>query len=249
LPKQLELMTLREKCIGQLVMRVGKESSGFRKPAMIVIGGYALRAFVPFARYSRDCDFALPHAKAWNIDTVAKWFPELAVEAHEHLEGFGYLRLIQLVPVGKSMVKVALDFMEGEIRGRGKEGLPIDDKFVSESEEADIGIGGEKITIRVPAYRDYFLLKLLSGRPSDVRDIVVMIWKRGTPDLQSLMHSAEETGVRERLPESLNLVVRDVSDSRFVDSWRGTFITQEFGEEDKKRVLADLRQLNNAFRG
>jgi hypothetical protein len=119
LPKQLELMTVREKRIGELVERVRQETSDFKKPAMIMIGGYALRVFVPFARYSRDCGFALPHGKAWSIDKVEKWFPDLRIEAKGKLNSCGYLRLIQFVPSGKSKVKIALDFMEGDVRRSG----------------------------------------------------------------------------------------------------------------------------------
>lgn len=35
-----------------------------------MIGGYALRAFVSFSRYTRDCDFALRKENQWNIDKL-----------------------------------------------------------------------------------------------------------------------------------------------------------------------------------
>ena len=110
--KQLELMALREKRIGELVERVREKSKGFEKPSLVVIGGYALRAFVPFARYSRDCDFAMPKGEGWQIDKVARWLADLTVEAKEKLDTHGYLRLIQLISAGRHRVKISLDFME-----------------------------------------------------------------------------------------------------------------------------------------
>jgi hypothetical protein len=35
-----------------------------------MIGGYALRAFVPFSRSTRDCDFAMTKRDGWNIDRI-----------------------------------------------------------------------------------------------------------------------------------------------------------------------------------
>jgi len=249
LPKQLELMTVREKRIGELGERVRQETSDFRKPAMIVIGGYALRVIVPFARYSRDCHFALPHGRSWTIDKIEKWFPDLRVQAKEKLNSYGYLRLIQSVPAGRSEMKIALDFMEGEIRGRGEAGLPIEHVFAAESTESEIVIGGKSIRIRVPAYRDYFLLKLLSARPSDVRNRAAMAWKRGFPDLESLIQRAREASVDKLMAQGLEVVIGDISDNRFVDSWRGTFVAQEFSESDKTRILTELGRFAKALRG
>lgn len=45
--KQLEFMTVREQRIGELVEYIRRKSGGFRRPPLIVIGGYALRAYVP----------------------------------------------------------------------------------------------------------------------------------------------------------------------------------------------------------
>ena len=64
-------MDKREQEIGELVNYLPQKSKGFTKPKLIVIGGYALRAFVPFSRYSRDCDFVLKEG----LDQVNKWPP------------------------------------------------------------------------------------------------------------------------------------------------------------------------------
>ena len=91
--KQLKLMQVREHRIGELLEQVKQRSRNFKKPDIIVIGGYALRAYVPFSRYSRDCDFVLAKAKTWKIDRIEKWFPDLSVEAKSKSDSSGYLRL------------------------------------------------------------------------------------------------------------------------------------------------------------
>ncbi|MBI4444306.1 MAG: hypothetical protein HY645_00235, partial [Acidobacteria bacterium] len=50
-----------------------------------------------------------------------------------------------------------------------------------------------------------------------------------------------------QLAGKADLVVADVSDPRFLDSWRGTFITEEFTEKDKGKVLKELRRLRRAI--
>lgn len=144
----------REECIGALLDRVREHSRGFTRPAIVVIGGYALRAYIPLTRYSRDCDFALPKSNEWAIDRVQAWLDDLAVEAKEQEEGHAYLHLIQRVTVGGRHVKVSLDFMEGEIRGRAGEGIILDERFVKDSTEATIAIAGRPVTIRVPSYQE-----------------------------------------------------------------------------------------------
>jgi hypothetical protein len=244
LAKQLEIMALREKRIGELVERVGEQSKGFKKPPIIVIGGYALRAYVPLSRHSRDCDFALPKGKDWAIDRVAEWLDNLMVAGKHKQDSYGYLRLIQLIPAGKHQIKISLDFMEGEIRGRAGERILLDGRFVQDSTEAGIQIGDHTIRIQVPSYQDYFLLKLVSGRPGDARDIVALVWKRGLPEVEALAkRAAEIVWEPEQIAGKLETIISDVFDTRFLDSWRGTFITEEFVEEDKGQVLRELRRL------
>jgi hypothetical protein len=241
-------MALRESRIGELVERVRQQSSGFAQPEIIVIGGYALRAFVPFARYSRDCDFALRRGRGWSLDRVVAWFPDLIVEAQETAEQYGYLRLVQLLGSGKTRAKIALDFMEGQVRGRTEEAFIIDREFVARSAESQIQIAGKPVRIRVPSYEDYLLLKLLSARPSDVRDLAALIWKNGIPEPASLVARASNViNQPDRIADNIKLVIKEVDDSRFIDSWRGTFITEEFTESNKIEVLSELRRLRAEF--
>ncbi|MBI4739663.1 hypothetical protein HY772_09075, partial [Candidatus Woesearchaeota archaeon] len=90
-----------------------------------------------------------------------------------------------------------------------------------------------------------FILKVVSARPSDVRDIAALVLKNGIPD--GLGQRIKEILPR---PDILAMNIRDViipqiSHERFVDSWRGTFVTKEFDEECKERVLKELRALVN----
>ncbi|MCW4017783.1 MAG: hypothetical protein NWF00_03765 [Candidatus Bathyarchaeota archaeon] len=73
----------REIEIGRIVKRLSEQTRGFEKPKMVLIGGYALRAFTTFSRYTRDCDFVLRSLK------TGTWTGfEISVQGYER----GYLR-------------------------------------------------------------------------------------------------------------------------------------------------------------
>jgi len=52
-------------------------------------------------------------------------------------------------------------------------------------------------------------------------------------------------GHPEILEKKLKLIIEDISDRRFLDSWKGTFITTEFTEKTKEEVLKELKKLLN----
>jgi len=67
LVKHAELMNLRETEIGRIVRHLSDQTDGFENPKLFLIGGYALRAFTSFSRYTRDCDFVLQKAEKWDV--------------------------------------------------------------------------------------------------------------------------------------------------------------------------------------
>ena len=86
-----EIMKLREKEVGRLTEDLSNKSEGFEDPKLIMIGGYALRAFVPFSRYTRDCDFVLKKLNGWNLDKIKGLLPkDLDIEALERRDNYGF---------------------------------------------------------------------------------------------------------------------------------------------------------------
>ena len=245
LAKPIDIMRKREEMIAELIEIVSKESNVFEEPPITTIGGYALRAFVPFSRYTRDCDFVLPKAEKWTIDSIAEWFPNhLKVETLEKRETYGYLRLIAPLKLDNRSANLAIDFMEGEIRGRTDEQvITIDKRFITRRRRVSLRIGTRDIKMFVPDYADYFILKVVSGRPSDVRDIAALVWNNGIPkDLETRVEEivARPVTFREKLIER---VVPDISEKRFIESWRGTFITTAFDEKAREDVLRRIRDI------
>ena len=241
----IDVIRMREDLMAGLIQRVAEKSEGFARPPITIIGGYALRAFIPFSRYTRDCDFVLPKGESWSVDQICDWFPgNLKKATLEKRETYGFLRMVDFLTVGKKSARVAMDFMEGEVHGRTNEQVVlIDNKFIERRSRARLKIGSAEIEMYVPDYVDYFIMKMVSGRPSDVRDIAALVWKKGVPE--AMWGRAEEilpspTIIKTQLMGS---IIPDISNKRFVESWRGTFVTAEFDEEAKAEVLRKICDL------
>jgi hypothetical protein len=211
---------------------------------MVMIGGYALRAFTSLSRYTRDCDFVLKKSDGWNLDKIQKLLPKvLNAEVFEKRDSYGFLRCIRLLKVDGRIAKISIDFMEGEVRGRMEEQVFfITEKFLQKTRKVKIPIAEKMIEIYVPDYTDYLILKIMSARPSDIRDIATLIWKKEIPD--DIEERAKKTLAHpEILKKNLKLIITDISDKRFLDSWKGTFVTTEFTEKIKEQVLKELKKL------
>jgi hypothetical protein len=237
-------MNLREEEISRIIEQLSKQTDGFENPKMVMIGGYALRAFTSLSRYTRDCDFVLKKSDGWNLDKTQKLLPKvLNAEVFEKRDSYGFLRCIRLLKVDGRIAKISIDFMEGEVRGRMEEQVFfITEKFLRKTRKVKIPIAEKMIEIYVPDYTDYLILKIMSARPSDIRDIATLIWKKEIPD--DIEERAKKTLAHpEILKKNLKLIITDISDKRFLDSWKGTFVTTEFTEKIKEQVLKELKKL------
>src|SRR5665648_275728 len=116
LVKHAELMNLREDEISKIIEQLSKQTDGFDNPKLILIGGYALRAFTSFSRYTRDCDFVLKKSDGWNLDKIQQMLSkEMSAQTFEKRDSYGFLKCVKLL---KAPAKISIDFMEGEVRGR-----------------------------------------------------------------------------------------------------------------------------------
>lgn len=240
--KHSEIMNLREVEIGKIIEHLSEKTDAFENPKMLLIGGYALRAFTSFSRYTRDCDFVLKKSDGWNIDKIQKMLSkDMSAEAFEKRDSYGFIRCVKLL---KTNAKISIDFMEGEVRGRTDEQIFfVTEKFMQKATKLKIAIAEKTIEMYVPDYTDYLILKLMSARPSDIRDIATLVWKNGIPD--NLKEEAKKTlSYPEIIEKNLKLIISDISDKRFLDSWKGTFVTTEFTERTREEVLKKLKKLS-----
>ena len=124
MPRAIDMMRRREKEILWALKHLSEKTDGFGDPRLLLVGGYALRAFIPL---TRDCDFVTKKKEGWAIDRLRVLLPEgFSVERLEKRGSYGFMRCVKLVRHNDARVKVSLDFMEGEIRGKGAEGRDTD---------------------------------------------------------------------------------------------------------------------------
>jgi len=245
LPRAINLMKRREEEILKSLLSLSESTKAFTNPELIIVGGYALRAFISFSRFTRDCDFALMKKNGWNIDEVREILPEgYSIEEEQKRSDYGFLRCVKLVKHNGARIKVSMDFVEGEIRGRGaKEVIVVDEVMIRNRKFISIPVANKPIELPIPDYRDYFITKVVSARASDIRDIASLVRENGIP-------SKLKERVREVLPypeifqEKLKeKIIPEMRRKTFLDSWRGIFATTKYGEEDKKRVIMQLERL------
>lgn len=239
------MMKRREEELLKAILYLSGKSNGFTNPRLILTGGYALRAFIPFSRLTRDCDFIVRKKDGWNLDDLKAILPEeYSVEKEEKRENYGFMRWVKFIRYNKVKIKVSLDFMEGEIRGRkAEEVIFIDEAMIKNSNFVSISIADESISIAVPSYVDYFIMKVVSARASDIRDIASLVHKNGVP-----------SGLIDRINRILpypqifkekveGRIIPEIRKATFLDSWRGIFATTSYSEEDKGKVIEQIEKL------
>ena len=117
---------------------------------------------------------------------------------------------------------------------------------MQKTKKVKIPIAEKKTEIFVPDYTDYLIMKIMSARPSDIRDIATLVWKNGIPDDLEEESKEDTSSSRNNKEESETDSLTDISDKRFLDSWKGTFVTTEFTEKTKEEVLKELKKLSVA---
>lgn len=245
MPRAIELMKKREEEILKTVRNISEKTKGFTSPKLVMIGGYALRAFIKFSRYTRDCDFIVKKMNGWHLDELKEIIPrDWRIEELKKREQHGFMRWLKFITYNKTRIKVSLDFMEGEVRGRKEEEIIlIDDEMIEESRQTLISIADENVRVFVPEYSDYLIMKVISCRASDIRDIASMIHENGVP-------KALSQRVRKILPSAgvfysniRRRVIPVIKSKTFIDSWRGIMATTEYTEKDKEGVISELQDL------
>jgi hypothetical protein len=232
----MDVMSERELEIGKIIRYLSSKTGGFEDPKLVLIGGYALRHYVPFSRYSRDCDFALKQG----IERIKGMKPaNMTQEIFERKDSSAFMRWVKITEIGGKKVKTGVDFMEAGITGRENEFFGIDGKFLESAKKVTLHIGTD-CEVFVPAYADMFLLKVMSARRSDIRDIAAMVWKNGIPG--NIMERAKEA-TREGIVRSKleNQIIPEISDRLFMHSFRGTFVIESFGEKELRDVIRKLK--------
>ncbi len=249
MPKAVDMMKRREQEIRAALLHLSERTEGFTNPRIAVIGGYALRAYIPLSRFTRDCEFVLTKKNGWTMDDLKAMLPQgYLIKEEEKLGSYGFLRCAKRLRMGRAETKISMDFMEGEIRGRSPSDIiVIDEALMERRKTVAIPLAGEPIRIAVPDYIDYFIMKVVSSRASDIRDVTSLVSENGIP-----------TGLEKRITQILphaevfkaklvQKVLPELEKPTFISSWRGIFGTSKYSESDKQKVTALIKKLVQQF--
>lgn len=242
-PRAIKLMKKREEEILKIIRYVSGKTKEFKDPKLVTIGGYALRAFIRFSRYTRDCDFVLRKRDGWHLDELNEIIPrDWRIKELKEKERYGFMRWLKFIKYNKTRIKVSLDFMEGEIRGREEEEVVlIDDEMIEKSRQTLVTIAEENVKVFVPDYGDYLIMKVVSCRASDIRDIASLIHENGIPKALSQRVKQIVPNPKIFYSRIRRRVIPEIERKTFIDSWKGIMATTEYTEKDKEKVAEQLK--------
>lgn len=106
-----------------------------------------------------------------------------------------------------------------------------------------IPIAGILIKLPIPSYIDYFIMKVVSARASDIRDIAALVCENGIPG-----NLCERTKQILPYPEIFSMklkerIIPEIKRKTFLNNWRGIFGTIKYNEEDRIKVIIELEKL------
>jgi len=86
---------------------------------------------------------------------------------------------------------------------------------------------------------------MVSARPSDIRDLATLLWKNGVPE--GLDKRVTELGpYPEIFAENIKTkLIPNTTHPSFLDSWKGTFVTKEFSENARQKVMQEANAMLN----
>ncbi len=189
----------------------------------IVVGGYAVSAFKH--RFSVDADIVIQSKDLDKFEAIAKKnnFKKTSEKQLENIYSSRFLRY------EKDMASI--DFLIDALASRGTEASFGYKMLLDNSVDKKI-IGIEKeIFAKVPIKEMLIVMKIHSGRLTDIRDIAAL---SKDVDLERIKKSLF-IGNLKVVNANLEKIGKVVKDKNFIDSFKGVFIEKKF-DVDMKQV-------------
>lgn len=219
----------REKVVLDVLEKLPKED-------IVLIGGYALNAYVP-PRFSVDCDLVVLGEPA-------------AIE--EDLKGEGFTRTEEGgVPYGdyiryvRDDEKVSFDLLVNSVLDR-QTGIVFEEDLFREHSAKRTTVGGAnpiRIELRVVDPELLFAMKFVPGRRQDIRDLFMLAGE--DLDWDSVKDILLQKCNSEIILERVELIEETVEGDDYRDSLQGPFgvIPEGRYERCRDRLLEFLREL------
>lgn len=222
------MLQLREKEIFETLKKMSKFN-------FVIIGGYAVNAYT-LPRFSVDCDIVVRNK-------------EELIEIEETLVNFGYVKeesnkdktsyygdFLRLEKDMRDSIKVSIDILIKEVLDRQTNATFSADWVFNNSEMRTLR--GKTITeelkLRIINLDALFVLKFVSSRLTDIRDIFMLV-----PNINNKEWVIEEISKKYDFNKLFLKIKEKITSKQFKDSLEGVYgiIDEKVFEKHKKAIL------------
>ncbi len=224
----LYLLEVREKAIFE-TLKALKDCN------FIVIGGYAINVYTQ-PRFSVDCDIVIKHNEESKVRKILEDMGynkenESKIKTQYHGEFIRYEKNIE------NNFKVSIDLLIDKVVDRQTNAI-LEADWIFNNSAAKILKGKtiqEKITAKIPSVECLIVMKLLSCRNTDVRDIFMML-----PKAKNLKLIMREVSVRTNFDKRFVKLKEKVMTKDFKNNLQGVFgfVPEKIFDKHKQLVIA-----------
>ena len=223
----MERLQLREKEIFETLKKI-------KKSEFVVIGGYAVNAYT-LPRFSVDCDIVIKNRKM--LEAIEKSLLELGYKKVRNIIEVSYKGNFERYE--KEIIKdfrVSFDILISEVLDRETNAKISADWAFENSKWRNLRgkTINEELKLRIINPDALFVMKLLSCRLTDIRDIFLLI---------SFVKSGEwvkkEVSERYNFKERLSKAIKEINSNQFKDNLQGVFglVDKKMFEKNKKMLM------------
>ena len=224
----MEQLQLREKEIFETLKKISRCN-------FVVIGGYAVNAYT-LPRFSVDCDIVIKDRK--ELEKIEESLLELDyIKEKNYSEEVPYDGKFERYEkeLGKNF-KVSIDILISEVLDRETKAKLSADWIFNNSNLRDLRgkTISEKLKLKIVNADTLFVMKLISCRQTDIRDMFLLI--NFVKDKDWIKKEvSERCDIKDRLTKALN----KINSNQFKDELQGVFgiVDNKLFERNKKLIL------------
>lgn len=223
----MEPLQLREKEIFETLKKIKKSN-------FVVIGGYSVNAYT-LPRFSVDCDIVTKDRK--ELEKIGEALLELGYQKVKDTDETSYHGNFERYE--KEIVqnfRVSIDILIGEVHDRQTNVKVSADWLFSNSKLRNLKgkTISEELKLRVINPDALFVMKLLSCRLTDIRDIFLLI--NAVKDKEWIK---KEVSARCDLKDRVSKALLQINSQQFKDNLQGVFgfVDDKVFERNKKMIL------------
>jgi len=223
----MEQLQLREKEIFETLKKI-------KKCKFVVIGGYAVNAYT-FPRFSVDCDIVIKDKK--ELEKIEELLFELEYQKVKNNNETPYDGKFERYEKEISQnFKVSIDVLVEEVLDR-QTNAKFSADWVFENSALKSLKGktiSEQLELRIIKIDALFVMKFLSCRLTDIRDIFLLI-----SSIKGVEWIKKELSERYDLKDRLSKVLNQITSKQFKDGLQGVFglVDNKLFERNKNMIL------------